>query len=276
MVQPAKLVMAWPAAPRMKSWTGSICYDPCRLLPCGGMQGAGGSPPPAVVKLGLLLRPPDGLLVVQPTCRTLLVPRGARGVFWPAIICKAASKPFLAPQLLPCSIVCLDPAPPTVHPTEPQLSSNSRRPQQYGTLPARHGRPPHHQGRPAAGESRRCPRPWHAQGPRGCLPPPPSPPASTPPVRCPRPLPPQRARPAALTCRAVAAGPIKPAAPKDKLDALIAEAIAHPPGKQHSNGNGVRLDADMEVRRHGFLRRHRQAVTVGWLLTSLRTSASNW
>ncbi len=61
----------------------------------------------------------------------------------------------------------------------------------------------------------------------------------------------QRARSAALTCRAVATGPARPAAPKDNLDALIAEAIVHPPEQHASNfSDGVPLFAgpDVEVR----------------------------
>lgn len=62
----------------------------------------------------------------------------------------------------------------------------------------------------------------------------------------------QRARPAALTCRAVASGPAKSKAPKDSLDALIAEAIVHPP-EQHSSsssdGEELYAGPDVEVRR---------------------------
>lgn len=61
----------------------------------------------------------------------------------------------------------------------------------------------------------------------------------------------QRARSAALTCRAVATGPTRPTAPKDNLDALIAEAIVHPPEQHASNfSDGVPLFAgpDVEVR----------------------------
>lgn len=59
---------------------------------------------------------------------------------------------------------------------------------------------------------------------------------------------PRRARPAALTCRAVASGPAKSKAPKDSLDALIAEAIVHPP-EQHSSSSsdGEELYAGPDV-----------------------------
>ncbi|PRW57683.1 site-specific tyrosine recombinase [Chlorella sorokiniana] len=61
---------------------------------------------------------------------------------------------------------------------------------------------------------------------------------------------PRRARTAALTCRAVATGPIRPPAPKDSLDVLIAEAIVHPPEQHAGNGNGAQLlaSADVEAR----------------------------